>query len=225
MKKCTKDKIELNCQNMEKIDEKYDELLSNIAIYIRVALNTEDAEEVINDILEILLGAQARGEDLHKVIGEDYKTFCDEIIRSYKSENKFYFLSNFKEIALMTLATLPFFLALNCFSQIGDFGMSLQNLWSADYNIGIIPILGNLIAIPVVYSILGYIAKNPGISHKKDFIFFFMIHLVYIGFLVFVGYQFRSIVLLTIPNYFICFSLSLVLLIGYFSYFRKLAKD
>lgn len=225
MRKDIKDKIKFNRQNMAKIAEKYDEVLSNIVIYIRVALNEKDAEEVINDILEILLGAQHRGEDLETVMGDDYKVFCDEIINSYKNENKLYFLSNFKEIALITLAMLPFFIALNCISKIGGFGISMQNLWNANYKIGVIPILGNLIAIPVVYSILAYIAKNPDKRHKKDLMFFFSLHIIYIGFLVFVGYQLRNIVLLIIPNYFICLIISIVLLIGYLIYLRKLTKD
>lgn len=225
MSKAMKNKIKVNFENMEKIDKKYDELITNMVIYIRVALNEKDAEEAINDILEILLGAQHRGEDLGNIIGEDYKNFCDEVISSYKGENKLYFLSSFKEILLMVLAMLPFFIALNCVVEIGKVkNFSMEGLWNAKYNLGIIPILGNFIAIPVIYFLLAYIAKNPGKDNRKDFLVFFIIQIVYIGFLVFVGYLLRNIVLLSIPNYFICLIVSIILLIGYFYYLRKLSK-
>ncbi|MCR8746443.1 hypothetical protein [Romboutsia lituseburensis] len=50
--------LKTNYENMMKIDDKYQDLVTDIVCYIRGELTQKDAEEAINDINEILLGAQ-----------------------------------------------------------------------------------------------------------------------------------------------------------------------
>lgn len=60
-----------------------DKVLTDIVCYLRVANISEYNQEVIRqDLLDMVLSAQHRGEDIASVIGEDYKTFCDNIIAS-----------------------------------------------------------------------------------------------------------------------------------------------
>ena len=62
--------IEVNYNNMMKIDKRYQDLVTNIVCYLRGKLNSVDAEEAINDVNDILLGAQSRGEDLEVLVGD-----------------------------------------------------------------------------------------------------------------------------------------------------------
>lgn len=226
MSKELNNKINFNFQNMNKIDKKYDDVITKIIVYIRVKLSEKDAEEAINDILDMLLGAQNRGEDLYTIIGNDYKVFCDEIIKSYSEENKWYFLLKFKEIAIVVLAMFPFFIALNCIAKIGSIKpFSINALYNAHYNLDIIPIVGIFIAMPIVYFLLNYIAENPEKDNKKDLLIFFIVQIVNIGVLVAIGYYFRKVVLLSIPNYFVCFIISIIVLIGYIIYLTKSLKE
>lgn len=66
--------IKVNYSNMLKIDKRYQDLVTNIVCYLRGKLNSVDAEEAINDVNDILLGAQSRGEDLEVLVG-DYEEF------------------------------------------------------------------------------------------------------------------------------------------------------
>ncbi len=226
MKKDIKAQIKQNYVYMQNIDKRYDELVGNIVIYIRVSLTEADAEEAINDIVEMLLGAQSRGEDLEAIIGEDYKRFCDEIIEAYKYEEKMYFLSNIKEIAWICLKALPFFIAIDCiFSVNKESGFSIHNLWKLNYKLSILPIIETVGAVPVVYSIINYIGKNTEDNKKKDFLIIFMINMMYIGFVAFMYFLFKNKVIFSISNYLICLILSAIIIIGHVYYLIKKSKN
>ena len=59
--------IEVNYNNMMKIDKRYQDLVTNIVCYLRGKLNSVDAEEAINDVNDILLGAQSTGEQIRGI--------------------------------------------------------------------------------------------------------------------------------------------------------------
>ena len=86
--------IKVNYSNMLKIDKRYQDLVTNIVCYLRGKLNSVDAEEAINDVNDILLGAQSRGEDLEVLVG-DYEEFCDNIIDAYRGSDKWYSLKSY----------------------------------------------------------------------------------------------------------------------------------
>ena len=86
--------IKVNYSNMLKIDKRYQDLVTNIVCYLRGKLNSVDAEEAINDVNDILLGAQSRGEDLEVLVG-DYEEFCDNIIDAYRGGDKWYSLKSY----------------------------------------------------------------------------------------------------------------------------------
>lgn len=83
---------EMNKRNFEasnKLKKEYEDLYLDIVGYIRFSELTESqSEEAINDILDIMLSAQERGEDVFKIIGEDYKRFCSEVIESFKEKGQ-----------------------------------------------------------------------------------------------------------------------------------------
>lgn len=76
----------LNALNNEldhQINEENQEAFTNMICYLRASNISEyDQEMVRHDLSEMILSAQARGENIHSVIGEDYQTFCDHVIAS-----------------------------------------------------------------------------------------------------------------------------------------------
>ncbi len=59
----------------------------NMICYLRAAnISAYHQELVRQDLTEMILSAQHRGENIHEVIGEDYREFCDNVISSLPPE-------------------------------------------------------------------------------------------------------------------------------------------
>ncbi|WP_223067724.1 hypothetical protein [Paenibacillus caui] len=83
----------LNRRNNEmdkQLNEENSKAMTDIVCYLRVANMWDYHQEVIRqDLLEMVLSAQERGDNIQTVIGKDYKAFCDEVIESLpKKSNK-----------------------------------------------------------------------------------------------------------------------------------------
>lgn len=128
--------IKVNYSNMIKIDKGYQDLVTNIVCYLRGKLNSVDAEEAINDVNDILLGAQSRGEDLEVLVG-DYKEFRENIIDAYRGSDKWYSLkSYFYDFGGISVYMLVFFIALDILSSISNVKpLTLSNILNMKYTI------------------------------------------------------------------------------------------
>lgn len=83
MRRKTKLLLQENNRAEEALSAKGRELLTDIVVYLRGSrVSTWEQELVRRDITEMLLDAEARGDDAAAVIGPDPKEFCDEIIRA-----------------------------------------------------------------------------------------------------------------------------------------------
>lgn len=81
MKKETKELLKKNNENEKNILEENDEIYTNMIVYLRGANISEyNQEKVREDLIAMILDGQERGDDIQKVIGENYKEICDEII-------------------------------------------------------------------------------------------------------------------------------------------------
>lgn len=81
MKKETKELLKKNNENEKQILEENDEIYTNMIVYLRGANISEyNQEKVREDLIAMILDGQERGDDIQKVIGENYKEICDEII-------------------------------------------------------------------------------------------------------------------------------------------------
>lgn len=57
--------------------------MTDIIVYLRVGDITEaQVESVRQDLLDMVLTAQDRGDDISSIIGEDYQSFTDAILQS-----------------------------------------------------------------------------------------------------------------------------------------------
>ncbi|MBF4695980.1 hypothetical protein [Fusibacter ferrireducens] len=87
MNKRTKKLNQINNALDKKLNKSNDIVLTDIMCYLRVANISEYHQEVVrHDLLEMVLSAQERNEDIQTVIGEDYKIFCDDVITSLPSK-------------------------------------------------------------------------------------------------------------------------------------------
>lgn len=83
MNKQTKELNRSNNELGKQIHAENKEALTDIVCYLRGANISEyHQEEIRQDLLEMILAAQERGENIQSVIGGDYKAFCDNIISS-----------------------------------------------------------------------------------------------------------------------------------------------
>lgn len=81
MNKRTKELNRINNESDKQVKAENNEVLTDIICYLRGANISEYNQEAIRqDLLEMVLSAQKRGENIQTVIGEDYKIFCDDII-------------------------------------------------------------------------------------------------------------------------------------------------
>lgn len=219
-----KNEINMNYENMMKVDEKYQDLVTDIVCYIRVELNYKDAEEAINDINDILLSAQDRGEDLYEVIG-DYQVFCKDIISSYKEGVKGYGSKRLKMYLAIGVWVLALIIAQDI---VFKFPYSEINSWekiaSTKYSLTLGPIMTAIISCAISMGLLKFILKRPSKSSKKkrDFLIFSLVGMVIIAILVLVTIVTRNIEIITFERFGIGFILAFIIAIfgiGYMIYF------
>ncbi|WP_027398389.1 DUF1129 domain-containing protein [Anaerovorax odorimutans] len=83
MNKQTRELNRINNELNKQVNYENKEAFTDIVCYLRGANISEYNQELIRqDLLEMILSAQKRSEDIKAVIGEDYKVFCDNIIEN-----------------------------------------------------------------------------------------------------------------------------------------------
>lgn len=196
--------IKVNYSNMLKIDKRYQDLVTNIVCYLRGKLNSVDAEEAINDVNDILLGAQSRGEDLEVLVG-DYEEFCDNIIDAYRGSDKWYSLkSYFYDFGGISIYMLVFFMALDIISSIPTVKpLAISNILNMKYTISLAPFISLIIALVFSIGIVKYICTHPGGNekgNKKEAIMSFIIIFIVLSAMVASTFFFRKIEIYTFSN-------------------------
>lgn len=211
------DIIAKNYEYMEKIDDKYQTLITNIVCYIRVNLVEEDSEEVINDILDIFLEAQDDGRDLNEIVGNDYKQFADEFIGVYKEGVKFYFIKNIKELGKVILSMLPFFIGLDIFSSIPKAINSFNDFPNYGYSLTLDPFIRTMFFSIVSTIIVNIIAKEGTLSKnsKKSNIAIFILYAISITTALIFSFTIKTITIVTIPNYTISIIIAIIIIVIY----------
>jgi len=81
----------MNTNDMRKRNNELDKKLTfenktamtDMVVYLRVSnISNKQVEEIRRDLLVMVLEAQDRGDDISSVIGDDYKSFCNQIIEN-----------------------------------------------------------------------------------------------------------------------------------------------
>ncbi len=83
MNKKAKKLNKLNNDLDKLINKENQEVFTNMICYLRGADISDYHQELVRqDLTEMILSAQNRGENIYSVIGDDFKVFCDNIIAS-----------------------------------------------------------------------------------------------------------------------------------------------
>lgn len=70
-----------NNQLEEKLSQDNQNVLTDIIVYLRTSQISDYQQEIIrNDITQMMIDGEQRNMDMHDVIGNDYKEFCDNIL-------------------------------------------------------------------------------------------------------------------------------------------------
>lgn len=105
-----KKQMALRCEQSKQLKNDYSEVYDQIVVYVKTTLIDEwDAEEILSDILLILLDAQERGDSTTKVLGPNYKYFCDQMMAPFKSNTLKTQLKSNGHLILLSLNISIFF--------------------------------------------------------------------------------------------------------------------
>ena len=81
MKPATKQLLEENNRRAEDLSPETQQVFTNLVCYLRgTSVPMEQQEQVRQDILNMLLEGEARGQSAREIIGEDDQAFCDAIL-------------------------------------------------------------------------------------------------------------------------------------------------
>ncbi|MEK1829448.1 DUF1129 family protein [Priestia megaterium] len=101
-----KELIKLNNKKRKELTKENEEYYDNMLVYIRtsVSVSEQQAEELLMELLDHLIDAQAEGKRAEEVFGENLKTYCDEMIKQLPKEPLKALL--FYKLLLLQLASL-----------------------------------------------------------------------------------------------------------------------
>jgi DNA-binding ferritin-like protein (Dps family) len=152
-----KQKIKSNFEMSKQLSPENNVVFTDIVCYLRTSnLNNWRTEEIIEEILDIFLSAQARNEPLSQVIGPDYKTFCREVAANTSTQPlNLRILENF-QIVVNGLGILFIIdLVLNYLP-----GMIKQQQLMLNYSLSLGTVLTTIGIIVLAFSIVHYIGQH-----------------------------------------------------------------
>ncbi len=89
MKMICKELMKKNNEREKEILECNDEIYTDMIVYLRCSDITEYNQELVReDLINMIIDGQNRGDDIKKVMGGNYKDICDEIIESMPKKTK-----------------------------------------------------------------------------------------------------------------------------------------
>lgn len=176
----------LNKQNNkmdQKLSKENTEIMTDIVCYLRgSSLSEWDIELVRQDLLDIFLRAEKDRNHIKNVIGEDFKSFCDEIIANIPPQKKWKRILGFFDMILLCVCSLIF--------SWGMIELFLENLLLRKPVQTSIPItLGRIIACFVISGVsIGIESvitrqsfKWKQLNKKIEFVVFFCLSFVVVG--------------------------------------------
>lgn len=118
----------------EQLSKQNQDVMTDIVVYLRYADISEMNQELIRvDIGQMLFDAQKRGESSQKVIGMDYKQFCDDILENVEHETgKEKVVRILMTTMLCATMILPILMLYGALNNI----VMKQNWWSMQLTLG-----------------------------------------------------------------------------------------
>ena len=157
MNKATKQLLEENNRRGEQLTPENQKILVDIVAYLRgSSASTYQQELVHRDILEMLQEGEARGQTAAQVIGEDYQTFCDEILTELPKRNmKQHIVYALSTVSLSAAGLLSIWLVFRLFEA--PFQNRTFTPW-LPMTLG--QLLGGIMLIAYSYGLVEHICRN-----------------------------------------------------------------
>lgn len=197
-----KEKTILNKNNKreELINEENDKVLTDMICYLRVSGISKYNQELVRaDLIEMILDAQERGENIQQVMGKDYKQICDNIIAEFSQETKAKKAVEYIRIALICVVIFGLY---SIIFQVID---SIANNKAFIYNLQVSFLIEAITIIVASNFIVKYICKNPfdednrksiNSNKVKSFLVIFVTILVILILFMACSYLFNSTILI-----------------------------
>ncbi len=81
--------LKKNNEREKEILEENDKIYTNMIVYLRSSDITEYNQELVReDLIEMIIDGQQRGENIEKIMGSRVKEICDEIIETFPKKSK-----------------------------------------------------------------------------------------------------------------------------------------
>ena len=161
MNKKIKEILKANNEREELINEDNDEVLTDIICYLRGSDISEYNQELVRaDLIEMVLDAQERGEDIKQVFGSNYKEICDNIIAEFPKKTTKQKLLEGVNTTLMCLKILVLIWAIEQFVVV-----FLIKKGELIFKLSVSDIVSGVLIIVAANIIVQYICKN---SFKSD---------------------------------------------------------
>lgn len=105
--------LKQNNQREKELTKGNNQVLTDMVVYLRGSdLSDYNQELVRADLIEMVLDAQVRGDDIEKVFGENYQSICDDIISAFPKRTTSQKLLSGISNVLTCVSVLTFILAL-----------------------------------------------------------------------------------------------------------------
>jgi DNA-binding ferritin-like protein (Dps family) len=170
MNKLTKKLNQHNNELEKQINTESQEAFKDISCYLRGADISEYNQEVVRqDLLDMILSAQKRGENIQSVIEVDYKDFCDDIIANLPPKNIKEKVVEFLDIlclCLSILCTINIIMADETIALIRNFATG--KILSYGISISVGSIISAIFIIIMAMIIVKFITKNAFYIGKKE---------------------------------------------------------
>ncbi|MBE6049337.1 MAG: hypothetical protein E7214_01405 [Clostridium sp.] len=165
-------KIGSECRKLQKKNNKDEEAIykenndiyTNMIVYLRTSkINGYNQELVRQDLIQMILDGQERGDNIEKVIGGNYKEVCDEIIESMPKETKGEKLKSIFKLSLTLIWIIGIVVTIeSILSKL--VGKSLE--WNFTLTVG--ELINGLVIIILANLIVTYICKTAFEENKNS---------------------------------------------------------
>lgn len=163
MDKRTEELNRLNNELDKRVKEQNQEIFTDMVCYIRGAdISEYDQEIVRQDLLEMILSAQERGEDIASVIGGDYKEFCDDVIASLTPKTTTQKIIDFFDIICWSISVL---MVINIVISRETIDL-IENIITGqplnfDISVSVGELISGVVIIAVAVIVVECITRNP----------------------------------------------------------------
>lgn len=175
MSKRTKDLLKTNNELEKQLSEDEQKILTDISAYIRRAnISPYYQESVRYDIISMVIDGTKNGLTIDEIIGEDYQSFCDNVLRELpelSGKDRAFSLVRDALPSVMVLLSIWFI-----FSLI-DVLIGIGDLPYIPINLG--DVLGFILVLFAAFFIFAFISKNAFLENKSvNFKLYLMIFVV-----------------------------------------------